>query len=177
MRLGRTEGRRAGASRDDRRGDEARSARVERDALRVAVAAPTTAAAYFDELLFAEERYARTFAAVATHSSIHDAMDRAEPEVANLIAELSQEETDATAEQAFVRLVQEAAGRAKERLNQVARNHDVSAEWLARSRDFGQLLDVLARDDVGTDLQLETAMELLAWLLEEAVVEGTPTDE
>jgi len=140
------------------------------EALRLAVHRPDLVAGRLDDALFADDLQRRTYAALAAAEDLRQAVDRSEPEVAELLRRLSVEEplvpddprTD-PADPVIAQLVGEAARRS-------------IAERRARSIADQQTLASLNAETASATLWLqdldnpercrEAADRLVAWLLE-----------
>jgi DNA primase len=94
-----------------RREDEWRET-PESEALRLAVHQPEAVAAWLHESLFLDERNAAVFRALAASTTLHEAIERADPGAAELLQRLAVEDTDAEPDDVVARLVVERARRA-----------------------------------------------------------------
>lgn len=83
----------------------------ETEALRLAVHRPTEIAKWLSEDLFSDGATLAAYRALAAAPTFHDAVARADPEVAELLQRLAVEETDAPIDDVVSRLVEEAARR------------------------------------------------------------------
>ncbi|MGH9245763.1 MAG: DNA primase [Acidimicrobiales bacterium] len=83
----------------------------ETEALRLAIHRPADVARWLSEGLFIEDRAVSAYRALAGAPTFHDAVERADPEVAELLQRLAVEETDAEPDDVVARLVEEAARR------------------------------------------------------------------
>jgi DNA primase len=83
----------------------------ETEALRLAVHRPTEIGPWLSEDLFSEGVTLAAYRALAGAPTFHEALSRAEPEVAELLQTLAVEETDAPVDDVVARLAEEAARR------------------------------------------------------------------
>ncbi|MGH9044108.1 MAG: DNA primase [Acidimicrobiales bacterium] len=146
------------------------SARPGLEALRLAVHYPEAVADRLEDVLFGDDLQRKTFLALASAQSLHDAISLAPPEVADLLARLAVEEPVLDA-QAFVdpvdavvtQLVRFATRRALAELGAHARQSpgtlDATAAEVARARLWLEELDSSADGR-------EPGRRLLAWLVE-----------
>jgi DNA primase len=93
----------------------------ELEALRHAIHDPVAVAPYLRDMLFAGEDTLAAYRALAHAATFHDAVARADPEVAELLARLAVEETDSDPLDVVARLVEEAARREVARIEVEAR--------------------------------------------------------
>jgi DNA primase len=136
----------------------------ELEALCLAIHRPEEVAHRFDAVLFGEPLHRRAFEALLEADSLHEAIDHAEPEVADLLARLAVEEPISTTDGVFVRLVREATRRALADVESQARLAEGSAGALAR---FGAVVATVRKDLDELDSKTEgvaAAARLLAWL-------------
>jgi len=142
---------------------------VERDALRAAVEAPDEALAWLDPVLFAEGPYRRAFGALAAWPSLDAALAAIEdddPEAADLLRQTAVEQTEATMQDAFLRLSQEAARRVLAELRQTALSASDPLALTAPMTYLAGLQSVLMSDDAQDEAKLQAGTDLLAWLLD-----------
>jgi DNA primase len=123
------------------RAEAPRRARVRQEspsllALTVAVHQPDAIAEWLDESLFADDIERSAFRALASASTLHEAIDAADPEAAELLQRLAVEEVDVEAEDVAALLVGEGGRRVLVRLESEARTAD---DPLALSEIFGWL--------------------------------------
>ncbi|MGH9247039.1 MAG: DNA primase [Acidimicrobiales bacterium] len=110
-------GDRANGSGPERAGPRARATMAplrdtpETEVLRLAVHQPAAVADWLSEDLFVGGMTLAAYRALAAASTFHEALDRADPEVAELLQRLAVEETDAEPTDVLARLVEEAARR------------------------------------------------------------------
>ena len=81
----------------------------ETEVLRLAVHQPAAVAEWLSEDLFVGGRTLAAYRALAASATFHEAVERADPEVAELLQRLAVEETDAEPADVLARLVEEAA--------------------------------------------------------------------
>jgi DNA primase len=116
-----------------------RPERTERPALMVlllAVHQPEAVADLLDEVLFTDEVEVAAYRALASASTLHDAIEQADPEAAELLQRLAVEEVDVEADDVLALLVGEVAQRA---LHEVESEARVSVDPLAASETVGWL--------------------------------------
>ncbi len=142
---------------------------VERDALRVAADAPAEAAEWLDPVLFADGAARRALAALLETGSLAAALDHLgsldDAEATEVLHQAAVEQSDATIHESFLRLCQQAAGRAMVRLAEGSRT---AGDPLAATADITILAgwrSTLLDDDASADTKLEAGTDLLAWLL------------
>ncbi|HEV3401804.1 MAG TPA: DNA primase [Acidimicrobiales bacterium] len=116
----------AGARRGGERPAAVRRARggPEVEALRLAVHQPEQMAGRLHEALFEDDVVLSAWRALASTSSVHEAIAAADPSAAALLQRLAVEETDTEADDVLARLADEAGQRALARLEAAARNDD-----------------------------------------------------
>lgn len=102
--------------------------------LRLAVHRPEEVADLVHESLFTDPVHSSAFRALASASTLHEAIDAAEPEAAELLQRLAVEEVDVEADDVLALLVSEAALRA---LQGVEREAQLSDDPLAAAELFG----------------------------------------
>ncbi|MGH9296756.1 MAG: DNA primase [Acidimicrobiales bacterium] len=83
--------------------------RAGREALALAIHEPAIMAPRLDEALFVDPLQRRAFVALANASSLHDAIEHADDEVAELLVQLANSDPDTGADQAVVALVRAVA--------------------------------------------------------------------
>ena len=155
-------------------GDAVRPARVpaESEALRLAVDQPDVAVAWFDPVLFSDPAHRAAVAAVFEHGSLDGAIPYVESDVEDLLRRAAVDQSDATCEEVFVRLAQEAVRREVHRLNQ---ERLVAADPLqleAENRRLQELWNRLIEDTGPLDDKLEAGTALLTLLLNMAEERG-----
>jgi DNA primase len=137
------------------------------EALRVALHEPEFARARLHESLFGDETHAAAFHALADAPTLHEAIERADPEAAALLQRLAVEEPDPNPDDVVARLVDQAVTRELATLERDARQADdpiayaETIAWLKVERE--RLWDVTtAVDAVGL---------LVPWLVERVEAE------
>jgi DNA primase len=149
--------------------------RAGRDVLALAIHEPAALAGRLDECLFTEELQRRAFRSLASAASLHEAIDQADDEVAQLLVELANSDPEIGVDQALVALVRTRAIEALRELEADARvahaegdeqrlaEHAASTAWLKSELEtFG---DVGAGDHPPRGVT-DAADRLLAWLLQ-----------
>lgn len=104
--------------------------------LRLAVHQPETVAHALDEVLFTDEVELGAYRALASAATLHEAIDAADPEAAELLQRLAVEEVDVEPDDVLSLLVGEAAQRALKEVDAEAR---VSTDPLAAAETVGWL--------------------------------------
>ncbi len=94
------------------------------EALRVAVHQPEQVAGRLHETLFEDEVVLSAWRALASTTSVHEAIAAADPSAAALLQRLAVEETDTEPDDVLARLADEAGQRALTHLEAAARNDD-----------------------------------------------------
>ncbi len=134
----------------------------ELNALRLAIARPAEMADRLDEAMFIEELHAAAFRALASASTLHEAIDEADPGAATLLQRLAVEDTDADPDDVVARLLDQVVTRATIELERTTRDSQDIEEssalmsWLKLTRE--QLYEPATRVDA--------AERLVAWLAE-----------
>ncbi|MDY7100165.1 MAG: DNA primase [Actinomycetota bacterium] len=139
----------------------------EREALRVAVADPETALPWLDAVLFHDPRYRSAYRALADAGTLQRAAEDADPETADLLWGLAQEESDASPAEMFLRLCRHVAERAFAAVEgRVAADGvgDVGEELRRISAIHMRLTD----DAAPQEARLRSGEDLVVWLLEQA---------
>ena len=108
----------------------------ELEVLRLAVHKPEEVGQYLDAVLFTSDLHAAAFEALAPGGTLHDAIERSDPAVAELLSRLAVEESDAEPMDVVMLLVHQAGRRMIEQLRQ--RGDDVS---LRKVVELGPLVD------------------------------------
>ncbi|HZU71885.1 MAG TPA: DNA primase [Acidimicrobiales bacterium] len=142
------------------------SSGIELAALRLAVQHPAAVAARMEETLFVEPVHQAAFRALATASTLHEAIADAEPEAAALLQRLAVEEGEDDADDVTARLAWAAASRALQALEAEAR---VSGE--ERLADIARRTSwlKLTMESLSDGAERVGATErLVAWLAEQA---------
>ena len=130
------------------------------EALRLAVHRPETVAPFLEELLFDDEINLAAFRALASVQTLHDAIEKADPEAAALLLRLAVEEAEAEPEDVIALLVRRATMRALTGLEAEARSSQ-SVIDLTWPRQRMEELD-------GTETRLRAAEQLVAWMVRSA---------
>ncbi len=131
----------------------------ELEALRLAVHRPEDVAHRIEEVLFADELHLAAFRALASSSTLHEAIDTADPAAAALLQRVAVEDTVADPDDVVARLAQEAGRRALDKLRAEARTSEDAA--VALSPTVGWLKLTLEQlPDV------EASNRLVAWLVQ-----------
>lgn len=136
----------------------------ELEALRLAVHRPAEVAPYLDDVLFADPLHVEAFHALASAATLHEAIDRASPEVADLLQRLAVEESEAETDDVLRRLVDGAGGRALAGLQAEARTLADPVSLAPTVAWLKLRIEELRAEDTG----LDAARQLLAWLAERA---------
>ncbi len=143
----------------------------ELEALRLAVHRPAEVADRLEGALFAHPDGRDAFRALATSSTLHDAIATAPPAAGALLQRLVVEEVDAGTDDIMVRLVERAGARQLAELSADARQADdpsslvPTISWLKLA-----LEDLRAEDDAGEHLRRDAEARLVPWIV--ARVEG-----
>jgi DNA primase len=130
------------------------------EALRLAVHRPETVAPFLEELLFDDEINLAAFRALASVQTLHDAIEKADPEAAALLLRLAVEEAEAEPEDVIALLVRRATMRALTGLEAEARASQ-SVIDLTWPRQRMEELE-------GTETRLRAAEQLVAWMVRSA---------
>ena len=144
----------------------------ERDALRLAVERPELVGEWFDPALFADDVNRRAVEALADAASLDGALDAAPDDVADLLRRLAAEQTDASPEEAFLRLAREASARALRMLRQAIASGPTDPVTAADVRRLGLWHDQLGDYERQEDERLRAGIELLTWLLDRGEGKG-----
>jgi hypothetical protein len=140
----------------------------ELEALRLAVHRPEAVAERLEPVLFAHPLSRACFEALSTATTLHDAIEAADPQAADLLQRLAVEDTDADTDDVMVRLVERAAQRALREVQAEMRQAPAddqagfapTVSWLKLS------LEGLRSDDASGRLNaLEAERRLVGWLL------------
>jgi DNA primase len=129
----------------------------ELEALRLAIHRPEALAGRLHDALFGDEVHAAAFRALAASSTLHEAIEAAEPEVAALLQRLAVEESEADPDDVVARTVEEAAKRVIAALERRARETDTlqaDVGWLKL------MIEQLREPATGID----AAKQLVPWL-------------
>ena len=154
------------------RQDRPRTKRSERPSLMVlqlAVHQPESVAHLLDEVLFNDEVELGAYRALAAASTLHDAIDTADPEAAELLQRLAVEEVDVEPDDVLTLLIAEAVQRA---LHEVEADARLTDDPLAAAETVGWLKLRLeeSREHVTRQAALE---QLVAFLIQRRREEGT----
>jgi len=166
-----------------RRGADPKASRAGRDGLMLAIHRPEDVTDWIDEVLFLDVIQRRAFQALCNAEELHQAIDQAEPEAAELLRRLvvSDGAAEIDAHGTLIELIRSAATPALRDLEVEARLKvdDVEAFSLAstKSRWLKAELESLRDPPESSDLAIgafESAMRILAWLREAYPVEELP---
>ncbi|HEY3811265.1 MAG TPA: DNA primase [Acidimicrobiales bacterium] len=140
----------------------------EQEALRLAVHHPEVVADRLELALFAHPLARACFEALSAATTLHDAIEAADPQAADLLQRLAVEDTDADADDVMVRLVERAGQRAVAGLQAEMRQADPADQAaFAPTVAWCKLtLEILRADDM-TDraAALEAEQRLVGWLV------------
>ncbi|MCU1485857.1 MAG: dnaG [Actinomycetia bacterium] len=136
LRAGLAQPRRAEPAPEPRRVRPTRSERPSLMVLRLAVHQPEAVAHLLDEVLFTDVVELGAYRALAAASTLHEAIEQADPESAELLQRLAVEEVDVEPDDVLSLLIGEAAQRA---LREVDADQRVSADPLAASETVAWL--------------------------------------
>jgi hypothetical protein len=137
---------------------------AEIEALRLLLQRPTEIASDLGPWLFTEGPARRAYQAVADAGSLHDAIDEADPVVADLLTRLSVEESQAEPDDVVVRLVDSAATAVVAQMENEARQAEDPLDFVPALQWLKLNLDQLRGDEPAMD----AVHQLLAWLEEHA---------
>jgi DNA primase len=112
LRAGLVQPRQSAPPPDARRSRHTRSERPSLMVLRLAVHQPETVAHALDEILFTDEVELGAYRALASAATLHEAIELADPEAAELLQRLAVEEVDVEPDDVLTLLIAEAATRA-----------------------------------------------------------------
>jgi DNA primase len=150
-----------------------RGQRAARDGLALAIHSPATMAGRLDECLFSDRLQREAYLALAGATSLHDAIEGADDDVADLLRQLAVIEPEADADPTIVQLVRAAATRALGDLEGEARTAEAAgdeAHLLAAGSGIAHLkaeLEVMQEPGVNQMPPrpvIEAADRLLGWL-------------
>jgi hypothetical protein len=140
----------------------------ELEALKVAVHRPEAVADRLHEVLFSDEVNLSAFRALHGAAVLHEAIESADPEAAELLQRLAVEETDADPDDVVVRLADEAAGRALSELQAAVR--EGSGDWTEHSHSIEWLK--LTREELREPTTaVDASLRLVRWLVDRVEVE------
>jgi DNA primase len=146
---------------------KARSERPSLMVLLLAVHQPESVAHVLDEVLFVDDVELAAYRALASASTLHEAIEVADPAAAELLQRLAVEEVDVDPDDVLTLLVAESAQRALHELEAGAR---ISEDPLAASETVGWLK--LRLEEAREPASRQTALEqLVAFLVERRPVE------
>ena len=138
------------------------------EALKVAVHRPEAVVDRLHEVLFCDEVHLSAFRALQTSLTLHDAIEVADPEAAELLQRLAVEETEADPDDVVARLADEAAGRSLSELQASVR--EGSGDWTEHSHSIEWLK--LAREELReTATAVDASDRLVRWLVDRVEVE------
>jgi DNA primase len=149
--------------------------RPELEALRLAVHHPDIIEGRLDIDLFSSALAAAVFAELASAMTLHDAIESAPPEVADLLGQLAVEDSQEDADDVLGQLIAQAAARALAELRREARSSTPTrshSELAARSASLRHTLDAMRSVEHGPDYAtrlVEAERRLLA------LVVGSPS--
>jgi hypothetical protein len=123
-------------------------------------------------MLFADPLNRRVVVALAGAGSLAEALEQVPEDLADLFHQLAAEETDATPEEAFLRLSREASGRALRSVRQQAAAGPVDPATMSGVRALSLWHDHLGDYERPQDERLHAGVELLAWLLAQGEERG-----
>lgn len=147
--------------------------RAARDGLTLAIHAPETMAGRLDESLFADPLQRAAYNALASATSLHQAIESSDDAVADLLLQLAVSEPEADADPTIVQLVRAAAMRALGQIEAEGRTAEAAgdqARLFAAAADIAQLkaeLEVMLEPGVNENPPrpvVEAAERLLGWL-------------
>ncbi|MGC9961932.1 MAG: DNA primase [Acidimicrobiales bacterium] len=150
-----------------------RGKRVARDGLALAIHAPAAMAGRLDECLFSDAVQRQAYLALARATSLHEAIEGSEDDVADLLRQLAVIEPEADADGTIVQLVRAAAIRALGDLEAEGRTAEAAGDqsrFVAVNADTKQLKsDLEVIQDTGVNQTpprpvIEAADRLLGWL-------------
>jgi DNA primase len=138
------------------------------EALKVAVHRPEVVADRLHEVLFSDAVHLGAYRALQASPTLHDAIEVADPEAAELLQRLAVEETDADPDDVVARLADEAAGRSLAALQAAVR--DGSGDWTEHSHSIEWLK--LAREELReATTAVDATDRLVRWLVDRVEVE------
>jgi DNA primase len=101
------------------------------EALRLAIHRPEEVADRLEETLFADEVHLAAFRALASSSTLHDAIATADPDASNLLQRLAVEEAEEGVDDVIARLIERATARALSELQREARAAPTPEDYAA----------------------------------------------
>ncbi len=138
------------------------SVSAELEALRLAIHRPETVADRLEESLFADELHRSVFRALASATTLHEAIESADPETADLLARLAAGDSDVDADDVMIRLLERAGSRALDELHREARSSAAPQEYAAVIGWLKLALEELRSPQSGR----EAEARLVPWLLD-----------
>jgi DNA primase len=138
------------------------------EVLKVALHRPESVVNRLHEVLFSDAVNLSAFRALQASETLHEAIDAADPEAAELLQRLAVEETDADPDDVVARLADEAAGRSLAGLQAAVR--DGSGDWTEHSHSIEWLK--LAREELReVTTAVDASDRLVRWLVDRVEVE------
>ena len=140
----------------------------ELEALRLAVHHPELVADRLELVLFAHPLARACFEALSAVTTLHGAIEVADPQAADLIQRLAVEDTDADADDVMIRLVERAGNRALASLQAEMRQSDSAdqAGFVPTVSWLKLTLETTRAEDIGAQLAaLEAERRLVGWLV------------
>jgi DNA primase len=134
---------------------------AELEALRLAVHRPETVAERLDEGLFADELCRAVYRALASATTLHDAIAAADPEAADLLQRLAVEEPEEDPDDVTIRLLERAGARVLAELQSEARSSAAPEEYAAVIGWLKLALEELRDPQSGGDAEAR----LVPWLV------------
>jgi DNA primase len=140
----------------------------ELEALRLAVHRPADVADRLESVLFSHPLARACFEALSVSATLHDAIEAADPQAADLLQRLTVEETDADTDAVMIRLAERAGNRAVRDLESEWRQADAAGQaayatvvsWLKLSVET-----MRTEDPAGRVAALEAEQSLVGWLV------------
>jgi hypothetical protein len=135
---------------------------AELEALWLAIHRPETVASRLEEPLFADELHRSAFRALASAETLHQAIESADPESADLLARLAVEDSEVDADDVMIRLLERAGSRALDQLQREARSAPAPEQYAAVIGWLKLALEELRSPQSGR----EAEARLVPWLLD-----------
>ena len=135
------------------------------EALRLAVHRPEEVASRLEEVLFADERNLAAFRALVASSTLHDAIEKADPGAAALLQRLAVEEAEADPDDVVALLAERAGRRAVEGLEAALRDGRASFEDVVPLIGWVQVTIEELREP---STRVDASDRLVAWLIEKS---------
>jgi DNA primase len=147
----------------------------ELEALRLAVQHPEQVASRLDRALFTHPLALAALDSLSAASTLHEAIETADPQTGDLLQRLAVEESDADTDDVLIRLVERATQRAVRELTAEMRQADPSdqASYPPTIAWLKMALETMKTDDISRrPAALEAEERLVAWIVarEQAVV-------